>query len=231
MTKEILQTLRKKSDAKYRDFNAKIVATGQEVLGVRMGELRKIARTIAHDEEVLRAYAQADKEGVYELVMLEGLALSYSKTPFCKMRESWEAYFEKVDSWAQIDSPILSLTFADESDKACAWRVARVWSKSRSEFVTRAGLVMLLAHFVERNRLEEIFAISARIKTRAKYVVLANAWLVSVMMPKFPRETLAFLRKNLLDAKTHNLAIQKSRESFRVSREDKEKLRALQVKA
>ncbi len=223
----VLEELYKHIDVHYQEFNTHIVATKQNVLGVRMGELRKIAHALARDEKALRVYAQADKEDVYELVMLEGLALSYKKAPFCTMWQSWEAYFTKVDSWAQIDSPIASLSFTDKGDRDCAWRMACAWCKSQNEFTARAGLVILLVHFMERERLEEIFTISAHVKNSARYVVLANAWLLSVAMAKFPRETITFLRKNVLDARTRNLAIQKSRESLRVSMQDKAELALL----
>ena len=56
---------------------------------------------------------------------------------------------------------------------------------------------------------------------------MAAAWAVSVCYVKFPEKTEVFLRKNLLDDFTHNKAIQKIRESYRVSKEDKERLKEL----
>ena len=53
---------------------------------------------------------------------------------------------------------------------------------------------------------------------------MAVAWAVSVCYVKFPEKTEKFLLKNTLDDFTHNKAIQKIRESYRVSKEEKERL-------
>ena len=85
----------------------------------------------------------------------------------------------------------------------------------------RAGLVLLLAHCVEKRYLETIFSLAQQVDHEGYYVLMANAWLISVCMAKYPEETLTFLGSNTLDRNTHNKAIQKSRESHRVSREHK----------
>lgn len=51
---------------------------------------------------------------------------------------------------------------------------------------------------------------------------MAQAWLISIMYIKFREKTLEYLKENSLDTWTHNKAIQKIRESTRVSKEDKE---------
>ncbi len=89
---------------------------------------------------------------------------------------------------------------------------------------------MLLAHYVEKENLPMIFELSQSVDHDAYYVHMANAWLISVCMAKFPEETLTFFKNNTLDAKTHNKAIQKSRESYRVSKEHKALLLGLKKK-
>ncbi len=56
---------------------------------------------------------------------------------------------------------------------------------------------------------------------------MANAWLVQVCYVKYPEKTRHFLENSALDDFTHNKAIQKIRESYRVSREEKEELKLL----
>ncbi len=80
----------------------------------------------------------------------------------------------------------------------------------------RAGLVVLLTYYIEKNNLDTIFKLSETTTHQGYYVKMANAWLISVCMVKFPNETLIFLKDNRLDKTTHNKAIQKSRESFRL---------------
>ena len=54
---------------------------------------------------------------------------------------------------------------------------------------------------------------------------MAVAWAISVCYVKFPKETFQYLKTDHLDDFTHNKAIQKICESYRVSKEEKEKLK------
>lgn len=56
---------------------------------------------------------------------------------------------------------------------------------------------------------------------------MAAAWLVSVCYIRYPSETWTYLEQDRLDTFTHNKGIQKIRESYRVSKEDKEHLLTL----
>ena len=64
----------------------------------------------------------------------------------------------------------------------------------------------------------------AEFASKEYYVMMQQAWLVSVAFIKQREKTLAFLRNNELDKTTQNKAVQKIRESNRVSKEDKEML-------
>ena len=75
-----------------------------------------------------------------------------------------------------------------------------------------------------------IFDISESIKHDGYYVYMANAWLISACMAKYPDKTISFFRNNKLDNKTQNKAIQKSCESSRVSKENKSIIRQLKKK-
>ena len=91
-------------------------------------------------------------------------------------------------------------------------------------------LELLLLYFfviIYEEHLQTIFNISNKVTHKGYYVFMANAWLISVCMVKFPEETITFFKDNQLDKITHNKAIQKSRESNRVSKEDKSFLKNL----
>jgi hypothetical protein len=75
--------------------------------------------------------------------------------------------------------------------------------------------------FVEKEYLDMVFEISQEVTHTGYYVYMGNAWLISCCMATFPEETIGFFKNNTLDMRTHNKAIQKSRESYRVSKEHK----------
>ena len=59
------------------------------------------------------------------------------------------------------------------------------------------------------------------------YVHMAAAWLTAEILIKRYEYGLALLDKNILPTKTHNKAIQKARESFRLTKEQKDYLKSL----
>ena len=66
---------------------------------------------------------------------------------------------------------------------------------------------------------EEALKILQAIKHEDYYVKMGLAWAISIFYIKQPQLTLPLLQENNLDDFTHNKAIQKIRESFRVSKE------------
>ena len=59
------------------------------------------------------------------------------------------------------------------------------------------------------------------------YINMAEAWLVCEMYIKFPIETLGFIKDNKMNTFTHNKSISKIRDSYRVSKDEKEFLNTL----
>lgn len=223
----ILFELKGLAEDSYKEFNKGIVPTDQITLGVRIPVLRKIAKRIAGTDPL--SFIASDKGNVYEMVMLEGMTISYMDQPFSELQPLIESFLEKVDNWAQIDSTICDCrNIAKEKGEVLS--TVKSWLQSEAEFTVRAGLVMLLAHFVEKQFLNTIFSLSQSVRHKGYYVSMANGWLISVCMAKYPAETILFFESNSLDDITHNRAIQKCRESRRVSEHDKAVLLGLKRK-
>ncbi len=218
MIDSALDELKSLSEDSYKAFNSKIIPTKQKMLGVRVPTLRKMAKQIVKEDAL--GFVQLDKKDSYEMILLEGIVLSYMKKPFLEIVPHVEVFLLKVDNWAQIDSVICNFR-VDAKNETDVLHVVNRWLKSDEEFVVRAGLIMLLDHYMKEENLEMIFEISQSVKHDGYYVFMANAWLISVCMAKFPIQTIEFFKSNNLDKRTQNKAIQKSRESYRVSKEHK----------
>jgi len=222
----VLNELKNLAETDYKVFNSRIIPTRQIMLGVRMPALRKIAKNTAEQKNF--DFVQCDKQNIYEMILLEGMVLSYMDQSFKDLLPYTEQFLDKVDNWAQIDATVGKFRRIVR-EKEDILPVIRKWLKSDKEFVVRAGLVLLLTHYVEKERLNLVFNLSQSVVHTGHYAHMANAWLISVCMAKYPEETIAFFRKNTLDKKTHNKAIQKSRESYRVSKEHKDMILALKL--
>ncbi len=215
---EILSELKNLSQKDYKAFNDKIIQTKQVTLGVRVPALRDIAKRISKDDYL--SFIALDKQDSYEMIMLEGMVLSYVKKPFLELLPLSENYLDKVDNWACVDSIICGFE-SIKKDKSEILHVVKRWVKSEKEFVVRAGLVILLNYYIQEENIPIVFELSQSVEHQGYYVFMANAWLISVCMAKFPIQTIEFFKSNTLDKRTQNKAIQKSRESFRVSKEHK----------
>lgn len=100
-------------------------------------------------------------------------------------------------------------------------------AESEEQWKIRFGLITLMSCYIEKEYINEIFRICSRVKNKEYYVQMGQAWLISTLFIKFRDETLEYLKDNSLDKWTQNKAIQKIRESFRVSEEDKELVKSL----
>jgi 3-methyladenine DNA glycosylase AlkD len=86
---------------------------------------------------------------------------------------------------------------------------------------------MYLSYYLKDQYIKEVLRITDEIKSDYYYVKMGKAWLISIAYIKYPELTLEYLKKSQLDNWTFNKSIQKIKESFRVSKIDKDMLNKL----
>ena len=102
--------------------------------------------------------------------------------------------------------------------------VASSLAFSDNEFLSRVGIVIMLSHYVNSMYIDEIIKVVSSLESNYYYVNMALSWLISVLFVEFRTNTLELLKQRILPAFVQNKAIQKIRDSYRVSKEDKEML-------
>lgn len=227
--KEQLQTL---AEDDYKAFNENLLPGVKHILGVRLPLLRKIAKEIAKTD--CRVYLNEAAETIgaesfYEELMIQGLVIGYAKFGREERVRYLDEFVPKIQSWGICDSCTMGFKFMQKEPEFW-FSYIRKYKDSSSEFELRFLLVALLAHYVEEAHIREILDLCNTIHHEGYYVKMAAAWLVSVCYVKFPEQTKAFLCENQMDDFTHNKSIQKIRESYRVSKEEKEELNKLKRK-
>ena len=97
----------------------------------------------------------------------------------------------------------------------------------------RFGAVLMLHHFILPEYADEVLARLDRVQHPGYYYKMAAAWTVAECCAKFPQAALDYLASPScqLDGFTYRKAIQKALESYRVTPEDKARLRALKGSA
>ena len=97
-------------------------------------------------------------------------------------------------------------------------------------YAVRFGIVTLLDYFIKEEYLDEILRITLPLETEEYYINMAIAWLYSVMLVKYYDFTIKIFETRLIkNVLVHNKAIQKARESLRVSDERKKYLYSLKL--
>lgn len=218
----VLTRLGELADEKYKKFNESLIPGTVTAYGVRVPDLRSIARSIIKKDP--EGFLVAASPGSYEEIMLRGFVIAGMKLPMESRLRLVTEFLPLIDNWAVCDTFCGSFKLRAPEDKALMWEYITPLFGDRREYYARFALVMFLGHFVEEPYVHEGLGYIRNLTQEQYYVRMAAAWAVSVCYIKFPAETGELLRARVLPQFTQNKAIQKIRESYRVSKEDKEEL-------
>ena len=222
---EFRQFLKSQGDEKYRDFHSRLVPDGLgEMIGVRIPVMRKIAKEIAKGD--CAGFLICCEPRYYEETMIKGLVIGYSKADLAVVLKMIDRFVPEITNWAVCDSFCSGLkVFLKEPETGFSY--LQKYRNSSEAYAVRFLLVMLLDYYVKEDYLPQVFEICGEIKHENYYVKMANAWLLSVCYVKFPKETERFLENCGLDDFTFCKTISKICDSYRVGKEEKERLKKL----
>ena len=131
-------------------------------------------------------------------------------------------YSEKADNWSTIDC--LKFHFTKENVKEFI-NLSKQLSSSKPTFSRRLSLIILLKLLSFRDCTDVCFEILNKLSNESEYYVnMAGAWLLAECMTKFRDKTIDFYKQNNTNDFIINKSISKCRDSFRISKEDKEYL-------
>lgn len=205
-------------DINYKKFHSSLVLNSKyEIIGIRMPIMRKIAKNISKSN--IKDFFQYAQDKYYEEVMIQGLIISHIKEEK-EFYEHFKTYINKIDNWAICDSFCDSIKIIRKYEEKY-FKYAIEYALNKEEFISRAGIVMILNHFINEKNLDIIFDVLNRIESDKFYINMAEAWLLCEMYIKFPKETMIFLKRNNLNKFTQNKAISKIHDSYRISEEEK----------
>lgn len=238
MIEEMRKKLFEKMDSGYKAFNEKLVPGTGATIGVRVPQVRAVAKELAKGDfrRLLEEMEAAEADGFYqEELMIQGMVIGYADMPLEERFSHLDKYVPRINSWAVCDCGNSTLKFLKKEPEQGYAYVCK-YLASDKEYELRFAVVTLMEYFITENYIDELLSIYSRIRHDGYYVKMAVAWAVSVCYVKFPEKILELLKKDSaenggLDTWTHNKAIQKIRESRRVSAEDKEMLNRLKRKA
>lgn len=216
---DVRSKLFKLQDLEYKKFHSKLCPNVDKIIGIPIPKLKKIAKDLAKDNIIYKV-----DNPYYEEIMIEGLSISYGKIDLKEKLDLIDKFIDKIDNWAICDTIVASLKDI-KKDKELVWNYVEKWLDSNYEFRVRFGIVIMLDYFIEDKYLDKVLLKIDKIKSDNYYINMAIAWLISICYIKEKERTFMYLNNNNLDNWTYNKAIQKIRESLRVSKNEKEKLK------
>ncbi len=239
---DILYQLRAAADQgdEYREFNRRIVATNYEVLGVRMPALRALAKRIASGPEVSNFFTQVSKnltlsaqaEILYEEVMLAGLVLAARarKMPLEEVLGHLDRLIPMFDSWAHVDVIVSGFKIFRRHQSEVLSHFLPL-KNHPDEMSKRTFVILLMDYFLDDEHIESTLKHLTEVPQGQYYVDMALAWALAEALVKHWDTALPLLQTPVFSRFVHNKAIQKARESYRISPERKEHLNSLKLKA
>lgn len=220
----IREELQSRVDKKYREFHQSLVPGLSSMLGVRVPDMREIAKKAAKTD--YNGYVKQADLSVYEELMIRGMMIGYAGLNEKEQQEEVRKFVPFINNWAICDCCCATYKFMKkQQEKWFAFLQDYIFSQE--EYEVRFAVVCMLDFFINENFLDRILELLPQISHKGYYVKMAVAWAVSICYIKFPEKTERLFCENCLEDFTHNKAIQKIRESCRVPKEDKERLNAL----
>ena len=214
-------------DQPYGEFQKKLIPTVRpsSIIGVRTPELKKLAKEIAKsvDSEV---FLQALPHLYFDENQLHDFLLSVEKD-FDRCIARVEAFLPFVDNWATCDQMSPK---AFKKHKAELLPYIQKWLHSEHTYTVRFAIGMLMQHYLEEEFDSAFLKQVAGICSEEYYIRMMVAWYFATALAKQYQAALPYIEMKRLEPWTHNKAIQKAIESYRIMEEQKEYLKTLRIR-
>ena len=221
---EIREKLSSLQDLKYRDMQVRIIPSvkPESIIGVRTPELRKMAKELAQSREI-GVFLENLPHKFFEENQLHAFIVSGMKD-YRECLGALNRFLPYVDNWATCDqmSPRVFKKHRPELMESI-----RGWLGSAETYTIRFGIGMLMEHYLDEDYAPACPEMVAAVRSEEYYVNMMIAWYFATALAKQYEAVLPFITEHRLDTWTHNKAIQKAIESFRITPEQKEYLKSL----
>ena len=222
---DIKQRLISQSEKDFQKFSASLIPNINNVLGVRIPTLRKIAKEIYRSGDWENFVNRKNCEYMEE-VMLQGMVIGLIKQPPQKILQYIKNFIPKIDNWAVCDTFCNSIKFVSDN-KNLVWEFIQPYFKSKNEYDIRFAYVILLSYYIDTDFIDRVLKLIDNFKDERYYTRMAAAWTLSICYIKFPEKTLDYLNNSNLDDWTFNKSIQKICESLRIDKNTKTMLKCM----
>lgn len=224
---EIRKKLYEEQDLMYRELQARTIpGVGiDNIIGVRTPILRKYAKELKSREDI-GSFLDDLPHKYFDEDQLHAFILSEMKD-YDKCLAEVKRFIPYVNNWATCDqmSPKVFKKHKEE-----LLETIKEWISSDEVYTIRFGVGMLMEHFLDEDFKPKYLTMVSKLRSDEYYVNMMIAWYFATALAKQYDAAIPFIEKKRLAVWTHNKAIQKSIESYRITAEQKDYLRSLKIK-
>lgn len=194
--------------------------------GISIPDLRNYACYIARN--YYKEFLEQNDYSSFELKLLHAFVIGYIKDDIKVLLKYFEDFIPQVDDWAVNDSLCQNFKAARKFQTE-VWEFLIKYKNSKKEFESRIVSVALLSHYLNDEYIDRVIEVLDSLNTDDYYSQMGVAWAVATVMGKYPQKCLNYLKSENcnLDKITYNKALQKIRESYRVSGEIKQMTKSM----
>lgn len=221
---ELRSCLEGMAEKDYKEFSASLIPGVENMLGIRLPKLRKLAKELAKED--WKEYLSWKEFRYFEEIMIQGMILGYVKASVEEVLEAAEQFIPRIHNWSVNDSFCTTFHLASKYPKQ-VWEFLTRYQDSHQEFEVRVVAVMLMSHFLIPEYIEKVLFVLGHLDTKEYYASMAVAWAYATAWAKFPKETKEYLREYPIDSVTYRRTLQKCVESRRITEGDKEWIKLL----
>lgn len=222
----IIDELFKLQDKEYREFQSKLIPNinKERIIGVRTPLLRQLSKKIIKENNYSDflndlPHKYFDENQIHAFIISE--IKDYDECLF-----EFNKFLPYIDNWATCDQSSPKI-FLKNSDKLI--NEIKRWIKSKDTYTIRFGIGMLMRIYLDDNFKPEYLKMVSNIKSDEYYVNMMIAWFFATALAKQYDSTIEYIINYKLDKWVHNKIIQKSIESYRISKEKKEYLKKYKI--
>mgnify|MGYP005763359347 FL=1 len=220
---DIKQDLLKMQDEKYKNFHSGLCPGVNNIIGIRIPVLRDYAKKIKGQVDI-----SSISNDYYEEVMLKGMLIGLEKKlDFEKISN----FIPLINNWAVCDTFCAGLKQI-KNNKEKMWLFLQNYINSKKEFEVRFAVVTILDFYIDEQYIDRVLELLKTVKHEGYYAKMAVAWAYSFCFIKFFEKTkneFESFDKNNIDKFIYNKSIQKSIESYRLTREQKNILKSMKI--
>lgn len=225
MKKEVLPgTLFSLRDETYQQMQRRLLPNiaPETIIGVRTSELRRLAKELEDGD----AFLEELPHRYFEENQIHGFVLERGRN-FETTIGRVEAFLPYVDNWATCDQ--LSPRVFQKHRRELLPYIRR-WLASDQPYTIRFGIGMLMRHYLDEDFDPVYPEWVSTVRNEDYYVKMMAAWYFATALAKQYDAVFPFISGYRLEKWTHNKAIQKSVESYRIPPEQKEILKKYRMK-